>query len=79
MKRIKVYSIDHCAYCDAAKSLLRQMNLDFEEININDNDELRIKLVQETGHRTMPQIFIDQEFIGGFLELKQYLERNPQA
>lgn len=73
MKNIEVYTIDNCSYCAAAKNLLRERGLSFKEINI-DGDQDKIKeLINKTGHRTMPQIFIDGRFIGGFTELKANL------
>jgi glutaredoxin 3 len=74
MKNISVYTINNCGYCEAAKSLLKSRGLAFQEINISDDDEARMDLVQKTGHRTMPQIFIDDHFVGGFQELKAYLD-----
>lgn len=74
MKDIEVYSIDNCAYCEAAKNLLAEKKLPYKEINIGkDIDQIR-NLVERTGHRTMPQIFIDGLFIGGFTELKITLQ-----
>ncbi len=56
-----------CPYCVAAKNLFKSLNITFEEINLEENPELRIKLSQENkGWRTVPMIFIDEKFIGGF-------------
>lgn len=74
MKDIKIYTINNCAYCDAAKSLLKTRNLPFTEENITSDDDKRAWLINETGHRTMPQIFIDGKFIGGYTELKAHLQ-----
>lgn len=73
MKNIEVYTINNCGYCDAAKSLLTSLNLAFKEFNISHDDNMRMELVKKTNHRTMPQIFIDGEFIGGYTELKEHL------
>ncbi len=62
MKNFIVYSVNNCGFCEAAKTLLKSRNLSFQEINITNDDKARIELVQKTGHRTMPQIFIDDEF-----------------
>lgn len=69
---ITVYTINNCGYCEAAKSLLKSRGLNFTEKNITTDDEARKNLVLKTGHRTMPQIFIDENFIGGYQELKQF-------
>ncbi len=74
MKNILVYSINNCGYCEAAKTLLKNKSLDFKEINLSSDPEARINLVAKTGHRTMPQIFIDDSFIGGYTELKEFLK-----
>lgn len=76
MKNFIVYSVNNCGFCEAAKTLLKSRNLSFQEINITNDDKARIELVQKTGHRTMPQIFIDDEFLGGYQELKEYLAKS---
>ena len=75
MAKIIVYTTDSCPYCDAAKSLLNSLSMSFEEINITNDDEKRVALVSKTGHRTLPQIFIDDEFVGGYMELKSHLNK----
>lgn len=75
MKNIAMYSMDNCPYCEAAKNLLKTANLNFKEINISNDDQQRIELVNKTGHRTLPQIFIDDKFIGGYNELKIFLNK----
>ncbi len=71
MRDIKVYSTRVCTYCQAAKRLLDQVQLPYEEIGLDDKPELRQKLSEENGHyRTVPMIFIDNKFIGGFTELQ---------
>jgi glutaredoxin len=73
-----VYTIDRCPYCDAAKELLTNKLISFEEINISNDDEQKIALITKTGHRTMPQIFIDDNFIGGYNELALFLKNNEK-
>lgn len=75
MKNIVIYSINNCGYCEAAKSLCRSLNLDFKEINLSGDDAGKQELIAKTSHRTMPQIFIDDQFIGGYAELKQFLKK----
>ncbi|HXW53240.1 MAG TPA: glutaredoxin domain-containing protein [Myxococcota bacterium] len=75
MKNIEVYTMNNCGYCEAAKSLLKSHNLPFKEINIANDDAKRIELMEKTHHRTMPQIFIDGQFIGGYTELKKHLQQ----
>lgn len=71
MRDVKVYTTTYCGYCGAAKRLLEQVGLPFEEIGLDDKPELRKKLSEENGHyRTVPMIFIDGKFIGGFTDLQ---------
>ena len=52
-----------------AKELLRSKGIDFEEIDVTDNDEERKRLVELTGLRTVPQIFINGKSVGGYDQL----------
>ncbi len=76
MKNVVIYSINNCSYCEAAKALLKRLAIPFSEINISSDHEARLALVAKTGHRTMPQIFIDDTFIGGYAELKAFLDNS---
>ncbi len=69
MKQVTVYSADWCPYCDAAKRLLGQRGISYEEINVDRIPGFRQKLVEMTGQRTVPQIIIDEQPVGGFTEL----------
>ena len=78
MKEVKVYTGSNCGYCTAAKKLLQTAGIAYEEIGLDDQPELRRKLSEENGHyRTVPMIFIDGKFIGGFTDL-QTLHKNGQ-
>lgn len=69
MKRVVVYSTLVCPYCIRAKALLSSRGIPFEEIDVTGNAEERTRLVEVTGRRTVPQIFIGDEPIGGFDDL----------
>lgn len=71
MADVKVYTTDICAYCTRAKMLLKKRNIPFEEINVSNDSDKRAWLVQTTGRRTVPQIFIDGDPIGGSDELHE--------
>ena len=72
MKAI-VWSKDQCPYCDQAKALLKSRNIEFEERNVS-RDWTREQLLEAVPNaRTVPQIFLDEELVGGFNELRQYL------
>jgi glutaredoxin 3 len=70
MPRIVMYTTQYCPFCIQAKSLLRHKGVTFEEIDIGGDDELRTKMVETSGRRTVPQIFINDNPIGGFEELR---------
>lgn len=72
MKAI-LWSKYHCPYCDQAKALLKQQGIPFEEKKIGDGYTREELLEAVPTARTMPQIFIDGELVGGFTELKQKL------
>ncbi|MDB5037820.1 MAG: glutaredoxin 3 [Bacteriovoracaceae bacterium] len=65
MKPVKVYTKTYCPYCDRAKELLKKKNVSFEETNIENDPEGAQKLFAKTGFKTVPQIFIGEECIGG--------------
>ena len=72
MKAI-VWSKNMCPYCDQAKGLLKMKGIEFEERNIN-KDWTREQLLEAVpAARTLPQIFLDEQLIGGFTELKKHL------
>ena len=72
-----MYSTTWCGYCIRAKALLERRGLEYEEILMDDDPAFREKLLEMTGRWTVPQIFIDDEPIGGYTEL-WCLERDGQ-
>jgi len=73
MKAI-VWSKDTCPFCDQAKALLTQRGIAFEERRIGSGYTREQLLEAVPTARTVPQIFLDDQHIGGFTELKQYLQ-----
>ncbi len=69
MSRTIVYTTAYCQFCTRAKQLLKARGIPYEEIDISEDAEARSQLVQRTGRRTVPQIFIDERAIGGYEEL----------
>ena len=61
-----MYTTTICPYCIRAKMLLNKKGVAFEEVNVSGDDAKRAWLVETTGRRTVPQIFINDEPIGGF-------------
>ena len=69
MAKVIIYSKTYCPYCDRAKNLFDSKGVKYEEHNLeNKPDELKA-LMEKTGMRTVPQIFINDELIGGFDDL----------
>ena len=72
MKNITMYTGPLCNFCEAAKRLLLRNNLKFKEIDISTKDGLREEMIQKSnGKRTIPQIFFDDNHIGGYVELRE--------
>ena len=69
MSHIEVYSSDHCPWCSRAKILLQAKGLDYEEINIYAGEARALEMIERSDRRTVPQIFIDDEPIGGYQQL----------
>lgn len=77
--KVLIYTTQYCPYCVAAKKLLKSKKVEFEEIDVTDDDRMREKLVQMTGGRvTVPQIFVDGRSIGGYDDLVE-LYRSGQT
>ena len=76
MKNIIVYSGPSCGFCDAAKRLLSRNNLEYKEIDISTDPNLMDEMVKKAGgKRTIPQIFFEDNHVGGYQELRE-LEKN---
>lgn len=73
MKAI-VWSKDNCPFCDQAKNLLKMKGIEFEEKKIGHGYSKEDLLEAVPTARTVPQIFLDEELIGGFTELRQHLK-----
>ena len=69
---IIVWSKNDCPYCDNAKQLLKIKGLSYEERNINSNWTKSDLLAVVPNARTVPQIFIDKNLVGGYNELVEY-------
>jgi glutaredoxin 3 len=69
MKPVKIYTASYCGYCSRAKDFLRNKGVAFDEVDVTSDDDMRAKLVEMTGRRTVPQIFIGEQAIGGYTDL----------
>ena len=66
MPNVVVYTTRVCPYCIQAKALLKKKGVTFSEIDVSNDPEKRTWLASATGQRTVPQIFINDQPIGGF-------------
>ncbi|WP_417307743.1 glutaredoxin 3 [Devosia sp.] len=74
MKSVEIYTTAWCPYCHAAKTLLNDKGVSFNETDVSD-PELRAAMVQKAnGRRTVPQIFIGDTHVGGYDDMAD-LER----
>ena len=72
MKNIIMYTGPLCNFCDAAKRLFSRNNLKYKEIDISSKEGLRDEMIKKAnGRRTIPQIFFNEDHIGGYKELRE--------
>lgn len=70
-----VWSKNQCPFCDQAKALLKSKNIEFEEKKIGEGYSKEDLLEAVPTARTVPQIFLDEQLIGGFTELRAHLQK----
>lgn len=75
MKPVKIYTTRTCPFCVRAKRLLQRKNVPYQEIDVSYDDDARMKLTEQTGRRTVPQIFIGEQHVGGSDELYDLEQR----
>lgn len=71
MTKVVVYSKENCPYCRLAKQLLTAKNIAFDEIRIDQDDSKREEMIRLSNRRTVPQIFINDQSIGGYDDLAE--------
>lgn len=65
MAKVVIYSSEHCPYCVQAKKLLDQKGVAYQEIRVDLDPQKKDEMIAKTGRRTVPQIFINDQAIGG--------------
>ena len=65
-KKIVIYTKNYCPYCKRAVAFLERNNLEFENVDVTNDEELLKPVSEKTGVTTVPQVFVDDEFIGGY-------------
>ena len=77
MKKVEIYTWQYCPFCIRAKSLLNKKNIEFIEYKIDGDESAREKMSERAnGKRSLPQIFIDNNSIGGCDDLYSLEEDN---
>ena len=74
MTKAVVWSKDSCPFCLQAKALLESNGIEFEERNVSKDWTKDQLLAAVPNARTLPQIFLDDNYIGGFTELRRHLQ-----
>ena len=75
--KIEIYGSETCGYCTAARMLLKKKGLDYTDVSIAKDPTAFEEMTRRSGKRTVPQIFINGQAIGGFDELYA-LEQNGE-
>lgn len=65
MKQVIIYSTETCPYCVRARDLLKSKDVSYTDIRVDEQPELRDDMISKSGRRTVPQIFIGDEHVGG--------------
>jgi len=66
---VKIFTTRFCPYCVAARRLLEQLGIDFEDVAVDGDAAMRGEIMQASGQRTVPQIWVGEQHVGGYTEL----------
>ncbi len=71
MSKVVMYTSAYCPYCVNAERLLNSKGVvDIEKIQVDSAPELKVAMMEKTGRRTVPQIYIGERHVGGFDDLR---------
>ncbi len=70
MKKIRVFSTKSCSYCVILKQFLNDKKIEFEDIDVAENEEARKEMIEKTGQMGVPVIEIDNDIVIGFDKVK---------
>lgn len=71
MASIEIYTKEWCPYCAKAKALLRSKDLTYREIDVTHDEALEHEMLERSGRRSVPEVFIDGELVGGYDDLAE--------
>ena len=77
-KNVEIYSKSNCSFCDKAKNYFTQNNIPFTAHNAEIPEIFDVLMTRNPYARTMPQIFINEELIGGYTDLEEWLITNKE-
>jgi glutaredoxin 3 len=69
MAKVEIYTTASCAYCVAAKMLLKQRGYGYEEFRVDTDPARYEEMLGRSSSRSVPQVYIDGRFVGGYTEL----------
>lgn len=69
MAKVDIYSTAQCPYCVMAKQLLERKGVSYNEIRVDKNPAKRQEMMTKSRQRTVPQIFINDQSVGGYTDL----------
>ena len=78
MKNVKIYFKRGCSYCSRVIDFFERNGVEYEGVDVGANAKQYDELKKTTGHQTVPQIFVDNEFIGGSDDFFHFLEHDYQ-
>ena len=74
-EKVTIYTKDYCPYCDRAKEYFSSRGITFEEIDVTRDPQAYAQLRERTRHMTVPQIFIGEQFVGGYTDMIDKVRR----
>jgi len=76
--KIKIYTLSWCPHCNALKEYLNKKNLEYENIDVEENEDKANEIIEKTGQSGFPVVCIDEEILIGFDKNKiEELLKNP--
>ncbi len=66
MAKVRVFSTKVCPYCVTLKQFLNDNKIEFEDLDVSENEEARKEMIEKTGQMGVPVIQIDDEIVVGF-------------
>ncbi len=74
LKNVVIYTKDHCPFCARVKNYLTAEKVDFKQIRVDDDPKTYLELKERTNLQTVPQVFVDGEFIGSATDFFSWID-----